>query len=127
MVFSGFLMLLLFILAFYYNIKGKLQHRKWLLRFALYSLPLPWIAAESGWIVAEYGRQPWAIAEILPTYMGVSSVSAGQVWMSLIGFAIFYTILLVADFVLLVKYVRKGPSSLGLNRYHFEESMGATL
>lgn len=127
MVFSGFLMLLLFILAFYYNIKGKLQHRKWLLRFAVYSLPLPWIAAESGWIVAEYGRQPWAIAEILPTYMGVSSVSAGQVWMSLIGFAIFYTILLVADFVLLVKYVRKGPSSLGLNRYHFEESMGATL
>lgn len=126
MVFSGFLMLLLFILAFYYNIKGQLQQRKWLLRFALYSLPLPWIAAESGWIVAEYGRQPWAIAEILPTYMGVSSVSSNQVWMSLLGFVLFYTILLVADFILLVKYARKGPSSLGLNRYHFEKSVGVT-
>jgi len=125
MVASGFLMLALFILAFYYNIKGSLQKRKWLLRFAIYSLPLPWIAAEAGWIVAEYGRQPWAIAEVLPTYLGVSSVSAGQVWMSLIGFVVFYSTLLIADFVLLVKYAKKGPSSLGLNRYHFEKSMGA--
>ncbi|MBS0288011.1 MAG: cytochrome ubiquinol oxidase subunit I, partial [Proteobacteria bacterium] len=83
MVGAGFLMLLLFVLAFYYNIKGKLQQRKWLLRFALLSIPLPWIAAECGWIVAEYGRQPWAIGEILPTYMGVSSVSTGQVLTSI--------------------------------------------
>jgi len=126
MVASGFLMLLLFILAFYYNIKGPLERRRWLLRFALYSLPLPWIAAESGWIVAEYGRQPWAIAEILPTSMGVSTVSASQVWMSLVGFVLFYTALLIADLILLVKYAKLGPSSLGLKRYHFEKLRGST-
>ncbi len=124
MVASGFLMLFLFIAAFYYNIKGKLQQRKWLLRFALFSLPLPWIAAECGWIVAEYGRQPWAIGEILPTYMGVSSVSTGQVLTSLIGFVVFYTLLFIADFYLIVKYARKGPSTLGTKRYYFENSKG---
>jgi cytochrome bd ubiquinol oxidase subunit I len=121
MVGSGMLMLLLFVLAFYYNIKGNLQNRKCLLRFALYSMPLPWIAAECGWVVAEYGRQPWAIAEILPTYMGVSSVSAGQVMLSIGGFVLFYSLLFVAEMYLMFKYAKLGPSSLGLNRYHFEK------
>ena len=52
---------------------------RWYLRLALWSLPLPWLAAELGWIVAEYGRQPWAIEGVLPTALGVSSVSAAQV------------------------------------------------
>lgn len=122
MVGLGFLMLILFICSFYYNIKGKLQQRKWLLRFALISIPFPWIAAECGWIVAEYGRQPWAIAEILPTFMGVSSVSAGQVWGSLIGFIIFYTFLFVVEMYLMFKYARLGPSTLGTQRYYFEKN-----
>jgi len=49
--------------------------RRWLLHVMLWSLPLPWIAAELGWIVAEYGRQPWAIDGVLPTFLAVSSVS----------------------------------------------------
>ncbi len=122
MVGLGFSMLLLFVLAFYFNIKGKLQHRKWLLRFAIISIPFPWIAAECGWIVAEYGRQPWAIGEILPTYMGVSSVSSGQVLTSICGFVLLYTLLFVADIFLIVKYARLGPSVLGTKRYHFEKN-----
>lgn len=125
MVGLGFSMLFLFIAAFYYNIKGRLQQRKWLLRFALISLPFPWIAIECGWIVAEYGRQPWAIGEILPTYLGVSSVTAGQVLTSMGGFVLFYSLLLIADMVLMWKYTRLGPSSLGTNRYHFELTKGA--
>ncbi|MFI4938179.1 MAG: cytochrome ubiquinol oxidase subunit I, partial [Candidatus Berkiellales bacterium] len=120
MVGLGFLMLLLFILAFYYNIKNHIQRHKWLLRFALISLPFPWIAAECGWIVAEYGRQPWVVAEILPTYMGVSSINTSQVWVSLGGFVLFYTTLLIIELYLMIKYARLGPSTLGLNRYHFE-------
>ncbi|MBS0289601.1 MAG: cytochrome ubiquinol oxidase subunit I [Proteobacteria bacterium] len=121
MVGLGFLMLILFIAAFYYNIKGQLQNRKFLLRFAMISIPFPWIAAECGWIVAEYGRQPWAIGEILPTYMGVSSVSTSQVLTSLSGFIIFYTLLFIAEIYLMFKYARLGPSTLGTGRYHFEK------
>ena len=61
------------------------------LRLALLSLPLPWIAAELGWIVAEYGRQPWAIEGVLPTFLAVSTVSAHNVMLSLIGFVLFYS------------------------------------
>ena len=81
------------------------------LRAALYTLPLPWIAAELGWIVAEYGRQPWVIVGVLPTALGVSSVPAGSVAFSLVGFALFYTGLLCADLYLLVKTIRLGPGN----------------
>lgn len=120
MVGAGLLMLLLFIMAFYYNIKGQLQKRRKLLWFAVLSIPLPWIAIECGWIVAEYGRQPWAIAEILPTALGVSTISVSQIMTSLAGFVLFYTLLLIVEMVLMVKYARLGPSSLGKGRYHFE-------
>ncbi len=72
-------------------------------------LPLPWIAAELGWIVAEYGRQPWVIEGVLPTALGVSSTDPGNVLFSLLGFGLFYSALLVVDFFLLFKYVRLGP------------------
>ena len=68
---------------------------------ALLSLPLPWIAAELGWIVAEYGRQPWAIEGVLPTVLGVSCTDASNVLFSLIGFVVFYSALLVVDVFLL--------------------------
>jgi cytochrome d ubiquinol oxidase subunit I len=58
--------------------------KRWYLKLRLWSLPLPWLAIELGWIVAEYGRQPWAIEGVLPTALGVSSVSAGQVLFSLL-------------------------------------------
>jgi cytochrome d ubiquinol oxidase subunit I len=80
-----------------------------------WSLPLPWVAAELGWVVAEYGRQPWAIDGILPTFLAVSSVSAAQILFSLAGFILFYSALLVADIVLMRKYIRMGPvQALGL-------------
>lgn len=71
-------------------------------------MPLPWLASELGWIVAEYGRQPWVVEGVLPTALGISSTSAGNVLFSLLGFALFYSALLVADLYLLVKYIRLG-------------------
>jgi cytochrome d ubiquinol oxidase subunit I len=94
--------------------------RGWLLRFALYSMPLPWIAAQTGWIVAEYGRQPWTISEILPTHLSVSSLEPGQLYFSLAGFIGFYTLLLVIEAWLMLKYIKLGPASLGTGRYHGE-------
>jgi cytochrome d ubiquinol oxidase subunit I len=75
----------------------------------MFSLPLPWIAIELGWIVAEYGRQPWAIDGVLPTFLAVSSVSAAQVLFTLTGFVLFYSALLIVDVMLMLKYVRMGP------------------
>jgi cytochrome d ubiquinol oxidase subunit I len=90
------------------------------MRLAFWSIPLPWIAIELGWIVAEYGRQPWSISEVLPTHLSVSSVSVGQLIFSLTGFVVFYTTLLIVELYLIVKYVKMGPSCLGTGRYRLE-------
>lgn len=111
MVACGFYFIILFGVALYYMNIRRNFNKTWLLKLCLISLPLPWIAAELGWIVAEYGRQPWAIYGILPTFMGVSSVSKANVLGSLIGFLTLYTILLIADLYLMTKYAKKGPET----------------
>ncbi len=73
-----------------------------------------------GWFVAEFGRQPWAIGEILPTYVATSHLSETDLWMSIFGFIGLYTIFLVIEIFLMVKYIRKGPSALGTGRYDNE-------
>jgi cytochrome bd ubiquinol oxidase subunit I len=125
MVACGFIMLFVFAASFYVCSTGTVMKHRWLLRLALYCLPLPWIASEMGWIVAEYGRQPWSIAEILPTFMSASSRSAGELYLSLAGFIGFYTLLLVIELFLMLKYARLGPSSLHSGRYYHEKIGGA--
>jgi cytochrome d ubiquinol oxidase subunit I len=109
MVGIGFFFIALFAVAFWLSARRRLDKHPMFLRACFWSLPLPWIAAELGWIVAEYGRQPWVIEGVLPTALGVSSTSAGNVLFSLGGFVIFYSALLVADLYLLAKYIRLGP------------------
>ena len=108
MVGLGFYFIALFVAAFYYTSKLDFS-RTWLLRLFLWSLPLPWVAAELGWFVAEYGRQPWAIDGVLPTFLAASSVSSAQILFTLCGFVLFYSSLAVVDFILMRKYVRMGP------------------
>jgi cytochrome d ubiquinol oxidase subunit I len=114
MVACGMYFIALFAYSFWLASKRRLDAKRWYLKLALYSLPLPWVAIELGWIVAEYGRQPWAISGVLPTALGVSSVSARQVLFSIIGFVVFYTALAVVDAVLMFRYARKGPDGLGM-------------
>ena len=78
MVGLGLFFILLFAIAFYLSTRHRFEQSRWFLRMAVFSLPLPWIAAELGWIVAEYGRQPWAIDGVLPTFLGVSTRAARQ-------------------------------------------------
>ncbi|MDH2435892.1 cytochrome ubiquinol oxidase subunit I [Pokkaliibacter sp. MBI-7] len=122
MVVCGFLMLVLFLCSFYYCAKRQEYQKKWLLKFAVFSLPLPWIAVETGWFVAEYGRQPWAIGEILPTHLAASSLTAGDVMGSLIAMIAIYTVLLVIEMYLMIRFAKQGPSSLHTGRYHAEQS-----
>lgn len=117
MVGCGFLMLMIFALAFWFSVKGTFHHKPWLLRTAFYALPLPWIAIECGWFVAEYGRQPWTIYGILPTDMSASSLSTASLYGSLAGFIGFYTVLLVIEMYLMIRYTKQGPGSLGTGRY----------
>jgi len=111
MVGIGLLFIAMFALAFYLSAKRRLHDTRWLMHVFMWSLPLPWIAAQLGWIVAEYGRQPWAIDGILPTFLAVSDVPASNVMLSLGAFILFYSALAVVDAYLMVKYTRLGPDN----------------
>ncbi|HEY0906721.1 MAG TPA: cytochrome ubiquinol oxidase subunit I [Methylophilus sp.] len=120
MVGLGFAMLALFVLAMWSSLKGCFTEKPWLLKWAVLMLPMPWIAAELGWFVAEHGRQPWTIYGVLPTHLSVSTLSPASLYGSLIGFVGFYTVLLVVELYLMVKFARQGPGSLGTGRYDQE-------
>ncbi|MBX5454095.1 MAG: cytochrome ubiquinol oxidase subunit I [Acidobacteriia bacterium] len=110
MVALGFYFIALFAVMFWQASKRQLEKHRWLLRVCLWSLPLPWLAAELGWYVAETGRQPWTIDGVLPTFLSVSSVSATNVVLSLLGFVILYSALAIVDVYLMVRVIREGPA-----------------
>jgi cytochrome d ubiquinol oxidase subunit I len=109
MVLLGFYFIALFGTMFVLASRRILERYRWLLHVCLWSLPLPWIAAELGWLVAELGRQPWTIDGVLPTFLSVSSVPASNVWISLAGFVVFYSVLAVVEVFLMVRAIRLGP------------------
>ena len=126
MVAAGFLMLFMFVVGFYLMARRRLERHSWLLRMFLYGIPLPWIGVETGWFVAEYGRQPWAIGEVLPTFLATSTLTATDLIISLTGFITFYTGLAIIEMYLMFKFSRLGPSSLHTGRYHFEKPLAGT-
>ena len=109
MVGLGFFFIGIFAVAFYLASTRRLQSSRAFLHVALWMLPLPWIAAELGWYVAEVGRQPWVIEGVLPTFLAVSSLSASNVLTTLVGFIVFYSALLVVEIYLMAKAIRLGP------------------
>ncbi len=120
MVGFGFLMLALFGAALWHSLKGSFTEKRWLLRWALWMLPVPWLSCELGWFVAEYGRQPWTIYGVLPTHLSVSTLSVNSLYGSLAGFIGFYTLLLIVEMYLMIKFAKQGPGSLGTGRYDNE-------
>jgi cytochrome d ubiquinol oxidase subunit I len=113
MVGLGLYFIAMFATAFYLASRHRFERHPWFLKLAFFSLPLPWIAIELGWIVAEYGRQPWVVDGVLPTFLGVSRTSIGNIWLSLAGFMIFYSALALVDGFLLVRTIKRGPDGLG--------------
>lgn len=112
MVACGLYFILLFAAAFYLSVKRRIDHYRIFLVLALISLPLPWVAAELGWVVAEYGRQPWVVEGYLPTFMGASTLTTTDLWISITGFVLFYSLLAVVEVYLMIKYVRLSPDKL---------------
>ena len=106
----GFAMIALFTTAFVLcSLRLHLESR-WFLRLAVAAIPLPWIGAELGWIVAELGRQPWAIEGVLPTFLASSSLSRGALWTTLAGFTLLYGALAVIEVRLILAAIGHGPS-----------------
>jgi len=106
----GMLFMLLTLVAFILSVSNKIESSRTFLRIMLYAIPLPYIAAQLGWLVAEVGRQPWIVYGVLKTSEAVSkSVTPLQVWGSLAGFTLLYGTLAIVDIYLLTKFAKKGP------------------
>jgi cytochrome bd ubiquinol oxidase subunit I len=109
MVGLGFFFIALMAAFFWQSARQRLGQPRWLLWVAVFAIPLPWIAAELGWVVAEFGRQPWIIEGVLPTALAVSSLGVGDLLITIAGFTLFYSMLFVVEMSLMVRAVRKGP------------------
>ncbi|WP_159995069.1 cytochrome ubiquinol oxidase subunit I [Roseomonas sp. 18066] len=112
MVGIGMYMILLTAVFFFLSARRRLDRYRWLLWVAVWSIPLPWIAAEMGWIVAEFGRQPWIIEGVLPTAMAVSHLGITELLITIAGFTLFYSVLAVVEMGLMLKAIAKGPQPL---------------
>jgi cytochrome d ubiquinol oxidase subunit I len=109
MVGLGFLFVLLFIFSLWFLLKGTLTEKRWFLRIAIIAIPLAYLASQSGWIVAEMGRQPWVVQDLMPTMAGVTRISAGSVQTTFWLFAALFTILLIAELKIMFRQIKIGP------------------
>jgi cytochrome d ubiquinol oxidase subunit I len=109
MVGLGFFFVILFILSLWYLFSETIESKKRFLWLALWSIPLPYIASEAGWIVAEVGRQPWTIQDYLPTFASISKIDSSSVQITLFLFAILFTALLIAEIKIMLKQIKIGP------------------
>lgn len=111
MVILGFYFIVLFLVALFLQHKRKLTRARWFLHIGLWSILLAYIASQAGWIVAEVGRQPWAIQNILPTSAAISKLQTSSVQTTFFLFLALFTVLLIAEIGIMVKAVKKGPET----------------
>ena len=109
MVGLGMLLALVLLLSVWFAWKGKLESYRWLLWTALWCIPLVYICGQSGWIVAEVGRQPWTIQGLLPVNVAISSLSAGAVKTTFFVFLAVFALFLVIEIRIMLRAIRKGP------------------
>lgn len=111
MVALGMLFIAFFILLIYLILFKKGEYNKWILRLAVVMIPLAYIASQAGWIVAEVGRQPWIIQDLMPTMAAVSNISVGAVQTTFWLFALIFTTLLIAEVRIIIRQIKNGPKS----------------
>jgi cytochrome d ubiquinol oxidase subunit I len=111
MVILGVFFLALFTLTIYLEKKAIIGRSKWFQYMAITSIPLVYICSQAGWIVAEVGRQPWTIQDLLPVNAAASSVSSSAVLTTIILFFVLFLALLAAELGILFKLIRKGPEA----------------
>lgn len=81
---------------------------RWLLWIAVWTIPLAYVATEAGWVVAEVGRQPWVIQDLMPNLVAVSKIDTYSVQITFFLFLVVFTILLIADIKIILHKIKKG-------------------
>ncbi|MCX6287390.1 MAG: cytochrome ubiquinol oxidase subunit I [Bacteroidetes bacterium] len=113
MVYSGLYFIILLIVLLFYLHNDRIEIQRWLLRCTLWTIPVAYLASQAGWIVAEVGRQPWVIQDLLPVSAGVSKIGSSSVQLTFWLFAIVFTVLLIAEVMIMVKQIKLGPKNGG--------------
>jgi len=99
----------LFALLLYLCMKKDISDYRLLLTSAVWSIPLGYIAGEAGWVVAEVGRQPWAIQDLMPVGIAATKIATTNVMISFFMFATLFTLLLIAEIKIMTKQIKIGP------------------
>ena len=109
MVGLGSLFILYFAFILFLDWKKKnLGSMKWLLIIAVVLVPCAYICSESGWLVAEFGRQPWTIQDMLPVGASVSDIGTGAVATTFWLFLTLFTVLLAVEISIMLKQIKRG-------------------
>jgi cytochrome d ubiquinol oxidase subunit I len=107
MVGLGLWFMLLFLLSLIFALKDKLLQKRWLLYLALWTIPFAWLASEAGWMVAEFGRQPWVVQDYMPTLSAVSNIDHTSVMITFFLFAVVFTVLLIAEIKIMLNQIKQ--------------------
>lgn len=113
MVILGFYFFIFLLLMLIFSLRNNLQKQKWFLRIALFTIPLAYIASQAGWIVAEAGRQPWVIQDLMTTTAAVSNINASAVQVTFWMFFAIFTALAIAELSILTRQIKIGPKQEG--------------
>ena len=111
MVALGSWFTLLFAMVLFFATKRDILKYPLILKAALWSIPLGYIASEAGWVVAEVGRQPWAIQDLMPVGIAATKIATTNVMISFFIFATLFTVLLIAEVKIMTKQIGLGPES----------------
>jgi cytochrome bd ubiquinol oxidase subunit I len=109
MVMLGFFFILVCAVSVFLVLKGTIGKQKWFLWVILLSVPLAYIASEAGWVLAEAGRQPWIIQDLMPVTKAVSQLSTGSVTTTFVLFAVLFTALLITEISIMIRQIKTGP------------------
>ena len=109
MVILGVHFLIFTLVVFWLSLKNRWGNHKWLLWVALITIPMPWIASQAGWVLAELGRQPWVVYELMPTLTAVTRLKPGAVQLTFWIFLLTFTALFIAEIKIMLSQIKKGP------------------
>jgi len=115
MVILGMHFMILFLVILILLFKNVLHRKRWILFVALFTIPLVYLASMAGWMLAEFGRQPWVIQDLFPTITAVSRIDSSAVQITFWLFAVLFTALLIAEVRIMTTQIKKGPKTEGGN------------
>jgi cytochrome bd ubiquinol oxidase subunit I len=113
MVGLGFHFLILFIVMLVLVLRDKIEKKRWIQYVALWTIPLVYLASQAGWVVAEVGRQPWVIQDLMPTMAAISKIESSSVIITFWLFAVLFTVLLIAEIKIMIRQIKIGPKDGG--------------